>query len=792
MTASPLPPDLAPRGAEGQWALLVGLLSVVAMLAALSIASILTLSAVRAYVGGESLYAKGQKEAVRALDRYTNTLDEAAFQRFEAALAIPLGDREARLALDEEELNEGRATAGFLQGGNHADDIPGMIRLYRWFRHVDFMSDAIGIWALADAEILQLRLLGHSARALAQQPGASAAQLAELQPRIDALNIRLDRLEQRFSERFGVASREVCRLLVITTLLLAATLSAAAALFVKRTLNRLAASTTELRRSNLRWGLAASAAGLGIFEWDVTRDEFLLDAHSRGLHGWSGDSATVSAVELRGCIHADDRQRVATSLRQAASSFGTWLQRYRIQRADGQTRHLEVSALVVPLRGRPDRMVGVIRDTTEQMQADELRMAKLAAEQASLTKSEMLSRVSHELRTPLNAILGFAQLMAIDKAEPLGAAQQGRLQHVLGGGAHLLQLVNDVLQLSAVEHGSTSIRLEPLDIDEIIEETASLMAPVADAKGVELRHRRSPAAIAVRTDGMRVVQVLMNLVSNAIKYNHRSGHVDIEVCSDGRRACIVVTDTGIGMTPEQLQHLFEPFNRLGAERAGTEGVGLGLVLCRTLAQRLGGSLELDSQHGRGTTARLYLPCMTDDVAAEPAVGADLAGRAAPTPQRDATPTAPMGSAGLVLYVEDDPINVLLVEQMIARFPGVEMLVAIDGQSGIALARQSPPDLILLDMHLPDMHGLLVLDALRGHPLTREVPVVMLSASAMPDQIAQARARGAAGYITKPLDFGLFEAELRARLATKPRPPPRQPAGAPVAAHAEPIDADQAS
>jgi len=743
-------------GSAGRGPLIGGLLLVVALMALLSIASVTVLSSLRAYVSGESLYAKGQKEAVRALDRYIDSGSPNDHARFLTALAMPLGDREARIALDAPEFDYEAARLGFLRGGNHDDDIAGMVRLYRWFGTLPMVSDAIATWAEADEEVVRLEGMGRGVRELIARGPIPAELRAQMHTQLDNANFRLDVLEQRFSNRLGEVSRLVSGALISAVVLLAALITLIAAHFVERTLARLSASRSALRESNKRWELAATAGGLGVFEWDVDRDEFLLDARSLALCGWPGDSAVLSAAQLCSSMHPEDQRPLRDAARLAAAHGRTWIERYRVFAADGAMRHIEVSASMNHEVGASGgRMVGVIRDVTEHLQADRLRTDKAAAERANEAKTELLSRVSHELRTPLNAILGFAQLMAEDAREPLSAAQAERVGRVLDGGRHLLDLVNEVLDLSSLDQGNALLVIEPVDLQGLVDASLHLLAPLADARGIALSAKPAAEPLIAHCDRRRIEQVLLNLISNAIKYNRPNGSVEVELlCVDGATT-IAVRDTGIGMTAQQLEHLFEPFNRLGSEHSGIEGAGLGLVLCRKLVELHGGRLRIDSRPREGTLAQVMLPRAAatpcDAPASCPAVNEC-------TPER-----RPCVTDASVLYVEDNPVNVVLVQQLLQRWPQVRLHIAETGGAGIEMARARRPDLVLLDMQLPDMDGLAVLDALRADATTATLPVIMVSASAMAEQVDGALRRGASGYLTKPIDFEQFANEVGKQL-----------------------------
>ena len=400
----------------------------------------------------------------------------------------------------------------------------------------------------------------------------------------------------------------------------------------------------------------------------------------------------------------------------------------------------------------------------ERKQVEVEAAARRAAEAASRAKSEFLSRMSHELRTPLNAVLGFSQLLKVDAQDRLSVQQLAQLEHIRGAGWHLLALINDLLDVSHIEIGQLRVQAQAVELGPLLDEALHMTEPLAQPLGVSLAAADREALQAwVLADPIRLRQVLINLLSNAVKYNRRGGSVRIEVAGDADRVLIDVVDSGIGMTPDQLAHLYEPFNRLGQERSGVQGTGIGLVLTRQLVRLMDGRMDVDSELGRGTRVRVSLQAHRPIEAGHassfmPSASAALDDASAGA----ATP------AGVVLYIEDNPVNQMLVEQLLARWSAVLLVQAEEGANGIELARLLRPDLVLLDMQLPDMDGLAVLDSLSADPATRDLTVVALSASAMPESVTQARAHGASDYWTKPLDFDRFLADMH-RLLTSPRP-----------------------
>lgn len=424
-------------------------------------------------------------------------------------------------------------------------------------------------------------------------------------------------------------------------------------------------------------------------------------------------------------------------------------------RASGEVFPLEAS---ISKSGEGEHLLltAVLRDVTHEHEAERAHAAQRVAEEANRAKSEFISRMSHELRTPLNAILGVAQLLADDTREPLSERQRERVRLSRRAGEHLLRLVDDLLDVARIESGRMNMERVAVPLARVAADAVAFTESLAAAREVALR---APAADApgplVLADPVRLRQVLINLLSNGAKYNRPGGHVELRWAATAEQVVAEVIDDGIGMDAQQQAGLFEPFNRLGRDRTGIEGTGIGLHLARQLMQGMGGELLIDSQPGRGTRITLRLLHAPDD--AEPAPVPTLM----PVP---ASPAAAGEPAGTVLYVEDDPVNMMVVEHFLERWPTVTLRQAETGADGLAAMREAPaPDVVLLDMQLPDMTGFDVLRALRADPATRGLAVLALSASAMPEDVRAARDAGADGYLTKPIDFVVLEAALTERL-----------------------------
>jgi PAS domain S-box-containing protein len=374
----------------------------------------------------------------------------------------------------------------------------------------------------------------------------------------------------------------------------------------------------------------------------------------------------------------------------------------------------------------------------------ELANALDAAEQASRAKSDFLSRMSHELRTPLNAILGFAQVLGMRlKPAPEGVEQQ--LRHIETAGWHLLDLINDVLDLSRIESGSMAVTSDSVELAPLVAECVRMTEAAARAREVTVVDLTGELAGAtLRADPTRLRQVVVNLLSNACKYNRQGGRVTIGVVEAGPCLALQVADTGIGMTERQLASLFEPFNRLGAESGGVEGTGIGLVITRRLVELMGGTLEVSSRAGEGSCFTVKL--LAGDRPARTAAG----GR-----DRRVHAPAPAADARTLLYVEDNPSNVRLLAEVMKLRPSVRLLTAHDGATGLQSAEVERPDAIVVDIALPGMDGFELCRRLRAQPRTARLPIVALSANAMETDVARGQGAGFDRYFTKPLDLGPF-------------------------------------
>ena len=432
---------------------------------------------------------------------------------------------------------------------------------------------------------------------------------------------------------------------------------------------------------------------------------------------------------------------------------------YIIHRVEDVTEFVRLQERGTEQQQRNARMEAEILQRSKELQA-----ANRQLRAADAAKSEFLSRMSHELRTPLNAILGFGQLLQLDE---LSDQQHDSLDHILSGARHLLALINEVLDIAAIEAGGLQVSLEPVAVAEVAAEAVMLMRPLADQHGIVLVSPDQPCADHVLGDRQRLKQILLNLLSNAVKYNRVGGSVEL-ACDRvaGGRLRITVADTGPGIPPDALDRLFVPFERLERDQGAVEGTGLGLPLSQRLAGAMGGTLALTTTVDHGSTFWVELP-LTESLADRVELHE---GRAALV-HAQANPAWP---ALTVLCIEDNASNLELVEQVLNRLPHVTLIPAMRPQLGLDLAAEHHPDLVLLDLHLPDMPGQEVLRRLRANPSTADVPVVVLSADARPSQIERMLDQGARAFLTKPLDVKELLTLLDTMVAERTRsgsPPP---------------------
>ncbi|VVE55547.1 hybrid sensor histidine kinase/response regulator [Pandoraea terrae] len=452
-------------------------------------------------------------------------------------------------------------------------------------------------------------------------------------------------------------------------------------------------------------------------------------------------------------FHPDDLQPTIDRWSSALERGCEFEIEFRLKRAsDGVYRWFLARGLPAKdVDGNLVKWFGTCTDIEDQKQA------RAAAERANRAKSDFLSSMSHELRSPLNAILGFAQLMASDSPPPT-PSQRASIDQILRAGWHLLELINEVLDLAKIESGQVSLSPETVSLADAMRECESMVEPLAQQRGIRMGFPRFEVPCFVRADRTRLKQILINLLSNAVKYNRERGTVEVmRGMRTPDRVRISVQDSGAGLSPEQLAQLFQPFNRLGQEAGPEEGTGIGLVVAKRLIELMGGAIGVESTVGAGSVFWIEM-----DSAPAPQIVAAGAEPAAPAK----APVEDGASVHTLLYVEDNPANLKLVEQLIARRADMRLLTAATGRLGIELARAALPQVILMDIHLPDISGVEALKILRTDPATAHIPVIALSASAMPDDIKKGMKAGFFRYLTKPIKLDAFMDALNVALESR--------------------------
>jgi len=445
-------------------------------------------------------------------------------------------------------------------------------------------------------------------------------------------------------------------------------------------------------------------------------------------------------------IHPDDRNAVNQAYSDSLSTRKPYEITHRLLMSDGRIKWVQEKCTSdFDAAGKPLQSRGMVQDITA-VKLTELALiaARDEAERANRAKSEFLSSMSHELRTPMNAILGFSQLMRYDNNFP--DVHKGNVTEILNAGHHLLELINELLDLSQIESGHFNLLMEPVEVCSVIDECLNLLGVMADKRNIHLSHIGLKGAM-VLADRTRLKQVLLNLLSNAIKYNREGGSVRIEILQhDTNRLRLVVTDTGLGIPAARLAELFQPFNRLGAENSNILGTGIGLTITRRIVEAMGGSVDVESEVGIGSTFWIELPLEFIPVQTQ-AQPLPLTGSAAPQHLEPAQ--------FYVLYIEDNPSNLRLVEKLLGPRKHIRLITAHTPELGIELAKMHHPDLILLDINMPNMDGYQLLKLFKESSPLKNIPVIAITANAMHREIERGMAAGFTAYLTKPLDISHF-------------------------------------
>lgn len=401
----------------------------------------------------------------------------------------------------------------------------------------------------------------------------------------------------------------------------------------------------------------------------------------------------------------------------------------------GEVRHIAWSNTAISADdGSVKYVIGTGIDITTRKKAEE------ATKAADLAKSAFLSSMSHELRTPLNAILGFAQVLKLDPKNPLNTKQMDATDYIIKGGEHLLSLINDVLNLSRIEAGDIGLQLETVNTKNLLNECISGISPLSNDLNINVDATGFEGAM-VLADQVRLKQVLLNVLSNAIKYNRVNGSVHISnSLTDQGQHRISIADTGQGIPAHKHKDIFQPFSRLGAENSDIDGTGIGLTITKQLLDAMKGSIGFESHDGQGSTFWIDLPLSKKQVVEDT------------KSTKSDSPPAPKTGQGRILYIEDNLTNAMLMETILEDIDGITLEVAITAELGLSAAKNNPPNLILMDIHLPGMDGFQALQEFKAQADTQNIPVIAISADARPDEISRGKAAGFTAYVTKPFDI----------------------------------------
>ena len=504
----------------------------------------------------------------------------------------------------------------------------------------------------------------------------------------------------------------------------------------------------EAETSNARANLekAQRMAQIGSWERNLLDDSVYWSPEMFRMFDYDPENVQPTPGMMLARIHPEDRARVIQTQKSAIAEQALhYTIEFRILREDGSTRHIVGGGEIgYGANGAAEWIVGTSQDVTAARRVrDTLEATKREAENANSAKSEFLSSMSHELRTPMNAILGYAQLLLQNKKEPVSDTQQRQINQILKSGQHLLLLINDILDLSRIETGQVAFEVSAMDAASAVEECVGLITGLAEKSDLEIvNHLKSNPPPPVLADAIRLKQALLNLLSNALKFNAPGGRVDVSARPlNAKFVRISISDTGIGIPEEKAAELFEPFGRLDAERRGIEGTGIGLTITKQLVERMNGTIGYSSKPGKGSTFWLDIPTAAPGVS-EGRAAAGGGGQDLDAVETDARRT-------VILYIEDDLSNRQLFKEVIGHLPGAKLLSAHSAEEDIQIASHTRPDIIVMDINLPGISGLEAVRILREDANTKRIPVIALSAAAMPGDIEKGERAGFFRYMTKP-------------------------------------------
>lgn len=518
-------------------------------------------------------------------------------------------------------------------------------------------------------------------------------------------------------------------------------------------------SEADLARTREVLELSNRAARIGYWQVDLDTGALRCSAVAREIYELPpGFQPTLTQANDFG--KTDEGRKQLRDAQIAAIKQGTTFDlRLQITTPTGRDRWVRITGRADAAGSLKRSLHGTVQDVDPHFEAESARVAQASAEMANRSKTAFLARMSHDLRTPLNAVIGFSELLQLNPVVMSSPEVAAQIRHINHAGNHLLTMVDEVLDLTRIESGELHIETEQVPLSLLFDDCMAIVAPLAAARAVTLSAPACHSNASVLGDRTRLRQVLLNLLSNAVKYNREGGSVEIGLDNDDDHVTIAVRDTGAGLTPAQLGQLFQPFNRLGAELRGIDGTGLGLVIAKQLVEAMGGRLDAQSEPGMGSVFTLRLPHSAG-------LGTKPALRPAPVALHELQPGE---GPFVVLYVEDNPVNVEVMRAALALRGQVKLEVAVNGQAGLEMARSLRPDLILLDMSLPVMDGSAVLTHLRADPQLKQIPCVAVSANAMASDIIQALNAGFTDYVVKPFALPRLLAVLDRVMARAPAP-----------------------
>ncbi len=661
---------------------------------------------------------------------------------------------------------------------SHLKDMRELTHDLRALQHLDALTPLVTAKMADLLRIVELRRQNLPAAIVAETSGAGKRLMAEIRGEIGGYVEVEDVLLRQIGVDFQASMRQLFALIVTASLFaFLLTLSFAYLIYretqhrlddlvhrktehlldVQETLNKQLQQTSAAAEiSEEKLAITLNSIGDAVIATDADGRVTLVNPLAQRLTGWTLSEALHRPVhEIFNIIDRLTRLPSPVPVRDTlAQNAVHGLANHTILIArDGS--ECDIADSCAPIHTRSGQVVGavlVFRDVTERARLDkimtdqnaELNVARSVAEEANLAKSDFLSSMSHELRTPLSAILGFAQLMESGTPAPT-AAQKRSIDQILKAGWYLLDLINEILDLALIESGKLLLSMEPVSLGEVMQECETMTEPQARKRGVKVTFPRFKQPCLIKADRTRVKQIVVNLLSNAIKYNTVDGSVLVSyVLPAPQRVRLSFQDTGTGLAQEKLAKLFQPFNRLGQETNVEEGTGIGLVVCKRLVELMGGAIGVDSTVGKGSVFWIELNVTTDPPAVPIATGAGVPAAENADPQTHT-----------LLYVEDNPANLMLVQDLIARRPDMRLLTARDGVSGIETALAAKPELILMDINLPGISGIDALRVLAQHPATAHIPVIALSANAMPRDIEKGLEAGFFRYLTKPIKVNEF-------------------------------------